>query len=75
MFTHSYRLNLSRVRANGNRMGEIVQKTLRFNKHTCFSRTYPGIMYSTGLVITKSNFTHCVCDFSLRVSCDFIFIF
>ena len=33
-------------------------KTLRFNKQTCFPRTYPGIMYSTGLVITKSNFTH-----------------
>ena len=34
------------------------KKTLRFNKHTCFPRTYPGIMYSTDLVITKSNFIH-----------------
>ena len=35
----------------------VLQKTLRFNKHTCIPRTYPGIMYSTCLVITEFNFT------------------
>ena len=37
----------------GIRWGWGSTKTLRFYKHTCFPRTYPGIMYSTGLVITK----------------------
>ena len=34
------------------------KKNFTLNKHTCFPRTYPGIMYSTDLVITKSNFIH-----------------
>ena len=36
----------------------VVQKLCAlFDKHFCFLRTYPDIMYNTCLVITKSNFT------------------
>ena len=45
------------------------------SKERYFLHTYPDIMYSTCLVITKFSFTRWVSDFSLRVSWDFIFMF
>ena len=44
----------------------VVQKTSRFNKHRCYPRTYPGIMYSTCFVITESNLLVALAIFPLE---------